>query len=135
MNEIGFTVHLNLSYEDAIKQVTKALKTEGFGVLTEIDVRSTMRSKLGKMYRPYTILGACNPPLAYKALSNVPEIGLLLPCNITVEESMQGGSIVRILDPRIMVGFGNMDQNKALVEVAEEASQKLERVVKLLTEQ
>jgi uncharacterized protein (DUF302 family) len=134
MSEVGFTVHLNLSYGDAIIHVTKALKTEGFGVLTEIDVRSTIKEKLGKNHHPYTILGACNPPLAFKALTNAPEIGLFLPCNITVEESVKGGAIVRILDPKIMIGLGNMDQNKTLVEVAEEASQKLERVAKLLTE-
>jgi uncharacterized protein (DUF302 family) len=132
--DFSFEIILDLPYDDAIQLVTNSLKVEGFGVLTEIDVKSTMKVKLGEDFRPYAILGACNPPLAHKALSSVPEIGLLLPCNITVEATDCGGSIIRILDPRIMVSVGNLEKNKVLVEVANEAYQKLERVAKMLTE-
>ncbi len=81
MNELGFRVTLHLGYEAAIEKVTEALKAEGFGVLTSIDVKETMKKKLDVDFRRYAILGACNPPLAHRALSTRPEVGLLLPCN------------------------------------------------------
>ncbi len=133
MNQLSYKIQLDLPYDEAIKRVIEALKTEGFGVLTEIDVRSTIKSKLGKEFRPYTILGACNPPLAHRALTTTPEVGLLLPCNVTVEESPQGGSIIRLLDPKIMVSVGDLDKNPKLVEVAEEAAQKIRRIADTLT--
>ena len=126
-------VQLNLTFDEAHKRVIEALKTEGFGVLTEIDVKSTLKSKLGVDFRSYRILGACNPPLAYKALSNMPEIGLLLPCNVTVEEAMTGGSIIRFLNPEFMVSVGNLNENEQLIEVASEAFQRLKRVAQSLT--
>ena len=132
--DFSFDVCLDLPYEDAILLVTESLKIEGFGVLTEINVKSTMKAKLGEDFRPYAILGACNPPLALKALSSAPEIGLLLPCNITVEATDEGGSIIRFLNPRIMASIGDLDKNKVLVDVANEAFLKLERVAKKLTE-
>jgi uncharacterized protein (DUF302 family) len=131
-NEFSFEVHLKIPYKDTILHVEKSLKEEGFGVLTEIDVKSTMKTKLDKDFRQYSILGACNPPLAHKALSTLPEIGLLLPCNITVEEAAGESSIIRFLDPKIMISFGKLNQNATLVEVAEEAYQKLARVAKSL---
>jgi uncharacterized protein (DUF302 family) len=132
MEKFGIVVKLMKTYPEAIEAVTSALKTEGFGVLTEIDVKATLKSKLNEDFRPYAILGACNPALAHKALSNDPDIGMLLPCNITVETSSENESIVRILDPKFMVSVGNMSGNKTLVEVANEASAKLSRVADLL---
>ena len=126
-------VQLNLTFDEAHKRVIEALKTEGFGVLTEIDVKSTLKSKLGVDFRSYRILGACNPPLAYKALSNLSEIGLLLPCNVTVEEAITGGSIIRFLNPEFMLSVGNLNENEQLIEVASEAFQRLKRVAQSLT--
>jgi len=128
MNKLGFEIKLDESFEKAVSLVTEALKTEGFGVLTEIDVQATLKIKLDQEFRPYKILGACNPQLAHQALSSVPEAGLLLPCNVTVESFEDGGAIVRILDPMIMVSVGEMAKNEALVDVAHKAHAKLKRV-------
>jgi uncharacterized protein (DUF302 family) len=133
-NDFFFELALDIPYTDMIQLVTNSLKDEGFGVLTEIDVKTTMKTKLGEDFRPYTILGACNPPLAHKALSSMAEIGLLLPCNITVEAADNGGSITRFLDPRFMVSVGDLDKSNVLVEVANEAFKKLERVAKKISE-
>jgi uncharacterized protein (DUF302 family) len=132
MENLGFTIKLSKTYAEAIDAVTKALKTEGFGILTEIDVKGTLKSKLDLSFRPFAILGACNPQLAHKALNQVPEIGLLLPCNITVEEKSKNESIVRILDPKIMLSIGNLECNEIIMEVASEAHDKLSRVRDLL---
>lgn len=132
VQELGFEVHLNRSYEDALELVTAALKEEGFGVLTEIDVEATLRKKLGEDFRPYSILGACNPPLAHRALMADGQVGMMLPCNVTVEADPDGGSIVRILNPDMMVLAGDLGQNTALREVASEARAKLERVAESL---
>jgi len=121
----GFGTTLNVSYEEAIPRVKEALKTEGFGVLTEIDVRQTLREKLGAEMEPYIILGACNPQLAHRALEQEPDIGLLLPCNVVVR-SLGQGSRVDIADPEAMLG---MVGNKQLHPIAEEAKQRLQRVV------
>jgi uncharacterized protein (DUF302 family) len=126
--ELGFEVHLNLSYEDALERVIKALKGRGFGVLTRIDVQTTLKEKLGEEFRPYTILGACNPPLAHRALSNDPVVGLLLPCNVTVESDEAGGSLVRIGNPEMMMKVGNMGDNAEITSVAQEARALLEAV-------
>ncbi|MCZ7672837.1 MAG: DUF302 domain-containing protein [Chloroflexi bacterium] len=99
----GMQVYLDTTYETALTQVTAALKEEGFGVLTEIDVKATFKNKLDVDFRPYKILGACNPPLAYKALSAAPEVGLLLPCNVTVSEEENGQILVHLIDPEIMM--------------------------------
>ena len=95
IDQIGFEVKMDQPYEVAVKLVTEALKTEGFGVLTEINVKATLKKKLDVEFRPYVILGACNPPLAYQALTAQPEVGMMLPCNVTVEEGVSGGSVVR----------------------------------------
>lgn len=131
-NELGFEIPLNQPYEQAIDSVIAALKTQGFGVLTRIDVRATFKEKLGADFRPYVILGACNPPLAHKALSQAPEVGLLLPCNVTVEESAPGAALVRIANPAAMVLSVNRPGDLVLQEVASEALQKMEKVVALL---
>lgn len=126
---ISLKTKLGLPYERAIEQVTTALKEEGFGVLTEIDVKATLRKKLDADFRKYIILGACNPPLAHKALSKQLNIGLLLPCNVIVYED-NDGSVVEILDPIQML---EMADNPEVRPVAEEARARLERVVRLLT--
>jgi uncharacterized protein (DUF302 family) len=124
MAALGFQSTLNLSYDLALVKVTEALKAEGFGVLTSIDVKETMKKKLDVDFRKYTILGACNPPLAHKALTARPDVGLLLPCNVIVYEEGDG-TVVNILDPLSMTNF---IQDPALESVAAEARQRLERV-------
>jgi uncharacterized protein (DUF302 family) len=103
--QLGLTVRLNKNFDAALTQVTAALKAEGFGVLTEIDVKETLKKKLDVDFRPYKILGACNPPLAYRALSTAPEIGLLLPCNVTVSYVEEHVTEIAIIDPLSMLGF------------------------------
>ena len=125
---IGFEIFLDASYDQSVIMVTEALKSEGFGVLTSIDVRSTIKKKIGEDFRPYVIIGACNPPLAYKALTNDPRIGLMLPCNVTVEAVPEGGSIVRIADPEVMMRAGSLEDNREMSEVAKEARGGLEQV-------
>lgn len=120
----AFESHLDLSFEEAVERVTAALKTEGFGVLTKIDVQQTLKEKIGVEFHKYAILGACNPHLAHRALSNVPAVGLLLPCNVTVYEEA-GGSVVSIIDPASML---SVIDNPVLEDVACEAREKLERV-------
>ncbi len=124
MSELGFQSTLNLPYETALEKVTAALKAEGFGVLTNIDVKETMKKKLDADFRKYTILGACNPPLAHKALTARPDVGLLLPCNVIVYEEGDA-TLVNIIDPLSMTNF---IQDPALESVAEEARQRLKRV-------
>ena len=132
--EIGFEVHLDLPYEAALEKVIAALKMEGFGVLTRIDVQATLKEKLGEDFRPYSILGACNPALAHRALQTDPVVGLMLPCNVTVEADPLGGSLARIANPDIMLGVGGLEHNEALQEVATTARVKLERVAESLLE-
>ncbi len=132
--EIGFEVKLGLPYEEAVEKVVAALKAEGFGVLTRIDVRATLKEKLGEDFRPYIILGACNPPLAHRALSQDPVVGLMLPCNVTVEEDPFGGCIARIANPEMMLTVGSLQDNPALLEVAQQAKTRLERVAAALLE-
>jgi uncharacterized protein (DUF302 family) len=124
----GFGTSLQMPYEEAVQRVKEALKIEGFGVLTEIDVRRTLREKLGAEMEPYIILGACNPPLAHRALEQEPDIGLLLPCNVVVRAE-GSGSHVEIADPQAMLGIVG---NKELNAVAVEAKRRLQRVVALL---
>ena len=130
MAQLGLTVKLHTDFETALQKVTDALKAEGFGVLTEIDVKATLKKKLDVDFRPYKILGACNPPLAYRALTAAPEVGLLLPCNVTVAQ-VDDGIEVGIIDPLGMMGFV---AHPDLEPVAEEARQRLDRVAKALQE-
>jgi uncharacterized protein (DUF302 family) len=127
--QLGLTVRLNKNFDDALAQVTAALKAEGFGVLTEIDVKETLKKKIDVDFRPYKILGACNPPLAYRALSTVPEVGLLLPCNVTISYIADHVTEVSIIDPLSMLGFIH---HPDLEPVAEEARARLDRVAKAL---
>lgn len=113
----------DLSYDEAVERVTEALADEGFGVLTEIDVREKMREKLGEDFRRYVILGACAPELAHRALQEEDSVGLLLPCNVVVAED-DGGAQAAYLRPREMMGFTG---NDALGPVAEEAEERIAR--------
>jgi uncharacterized protein (DUF302 family) len=127
----GFGTTLAVPYEEAIPRVKEALKAEGFGVLTEIDVRETMREKLGAEMEPYIILGACNPPLAHRALEQELDIGLLLPCNVVVRSEGKH-SRVEVADPQAMLGIVG---NEELNAVADEAKRRLQRVVASLSDQ
>lgn len=128
MSEIGFKSKLKLPYEEAIVKVTDALKAEGFGVLTSIDVKDTMKKKLDVDFRKYSILGVCNPPLAHKALSTRIGVGLLLPCTVIVYEEGDG-AVVNILDPLSMT---NLISEPGLQAVMGEARSRLERVSEAL---
>ena len=116
----GFTTTLmGISFEAAIDKTIAALKEEGFGVLSDIDVQRAMKEKLGAEMRPYRILGACNPPLAYQAVQAEPDIGLLLPCNVIVREDDAGRVVVGFLDPQTMVGLVGKPGVKAIADQAE----------------
>ena len=128
---LAFEAKLALPHDRAIETVTAALKAEGFGVLTRIDVHTTLKERIGVEFRPYTILGACNPPLAHRVLRHRAEAGLLLPCNVTVEAEGPG-SLVRIGDPEIMLSVGGMDQDPTLHAVAMEVRERLARVADAL---
>ena len=122
----GMAKRLAVPYETAVDRATAALKAEGFGVLTEIDVQTTLKKKLDADFRKYIILGACNPALAHRALQTELEIGLLLPCNVIVYEDDADHSIVSIVDPLAMLGIGD---NAGLEPIAQEAGTRLERVL------
>lgn len=126
----GITRHLpGVEVAEARDRTIAALKTEGFGVLTEIDVRKTLMEKLGVDHPPYVILGACNPPLAHRALTGDPGVGLLLPCNVVVAAHPEGGSVVSAINPRAM--FQVVD-NKDLAPVVAEVEARLRRVIAAL---
>ena len=123
----GITKHLpDVEFEDAATRVTDALKAEGFGVLTEIDLKETLKKKLGVEFPRYRILGACNPPLAHRALTADPAVGLLLPCNVVVAERPEGGSVVSAIAPQAM--FSVVD-NPDLGPIVDEVAAKLGRVI------
>jgi uncharacterized protein (DUF302 family) len=130
--EIGIRVHMQQPYEEALERVKSALKTEGFGVLTEVDVKATMQAKLGVDFRKYSILGVCNPPLAYRALNTNLDVGLWLPCNVVVYEAEDEGCIVSLVDPTSMA---TMFTDNAFAEVAHDARQRFERVAAVLSGQ
>jgi uncharacterized protein (DUF302 family) len=125
---LGSEVELRESFAAALARTREALKAEGFGILTEVDLQQTFRDKLGEEFRPYVMLGACNPPLAYRALSNAPEVGLLLPCNVTVEARSDGGSLVRLVNPDLLLSAGRLADRPEIQEIAADARQRLERV-------
>lgn len=125
----GFGVTVDLPYSEAVERTREALATEGFGVLTEIDVRATLQTKLGVDVGSYVILGACNPPLAHRALEVEREIGLLLPCNVIVYESGPGRSRVSVLDPEAAL---SLTGNEEVAPLAAEVRGRLERVLGML---
>lgn len=131
-NELGFEVELPIAFADAIPMVKDVLKQEGFGVLTEIDLRAAFKEKLGKDFRPYVILGACNPPLAYAAVTADPAIGLLLPCNVTVESTGEGRSLVRLTDPEQLLGGVAAGLAPHMGEVAKDARARMVRATDAL---
>lgn len=128
-SNLGIVIHLKVDYQTALTKTIDALKIEGFGVLTEIDVKETMKKKLDVDFPAYKILGACNPPLAHRALTAAPEVGLLLPCNVTVRQIEDGRIEVALIDPLMMLG---VISNPELKTIADEARAKLERVARSL---
>jgi len=120
----------DLDYDAAIARVTEALKAEGFGILTEIDVKATLKKKLDVDFRPYRILGACNPPLAHKALGEEIDIGLLLPCNVVVYQGEdEGTSVISVIDPVVQLGVADREE---LAPVAEEVRERMKRALATL---
>lgn len=131
--DLGFEAMLPLAFDAAIERVTEELKAEGFGVLTRIDVHDTLKKKIGAEFRPYVILGACNPQLAHKALSARADVGMMLPCNVTVEAAGEGRSLVRIADPQMMMTVGDLGTVEELRQVGGEARERLQRVAESLS--
>jgi uncharacterized protein (DUF302 family) len=125
VKDLGIHRTIDAPFEQVVQRVTQALQAEGFGVLTEIDISATLKNKLGVDFGPYRILGACNPPLAYRALQADPDIGLLLPCNVVVRVG-EGGTEVAMFEP---VGFAADTDSVALREVATEAASRLRRAL------
>ncbi|MFN8577901.1 MAG: DUF302 domain-containing protein [Candidatus Sericytochromatia bacterium] len=121
-----FTKVSNLTYEEVLVKVVEELKKEGFGVLTDIDIKETLKKKLDVNFRKYKILGACNPPFAYKALQAEEKIGLLLPCNVIVQENSKGETEVSAINPLVSMQSVN---NPTLADVANEVKERLERVI------
>ncbi|MGD8869927.1 MAG: DUF302 domain-containing protein [Gemmatimonadales bacterium] len=132
MSQIGYGYQKTLSgvsFDDALSKVAEELKKEGFGVLTEIDVKNTLKQKLDVDFRRYKILGACNPNLAHQALDGEAHIGLLLPCNVVVQETDKGDVVVSIADPKSMFALVN---NEDIAHVAEDVATSLRRVLDAL---
>ncbi len=126
MSSYGIEARLSLSYDEAVEKVTGTLKQEGFGVLTSIDVHATLKAKINVDFKRYVILGACNPQLAHQALTEENDVGLLLPCNVIVYETEDGGSVVSAIDPVAMLSVTGRDD---LGPMADEVSQRLTRAI------
>ncbi|HEU5162851.1 MAG TPA: DUF302 domain-containing protein [Thermoanaerobaculia bacterium] len=125
--DYGIRKTVALGFDDAVARTRELLQTEGFGVLTEIDMKAKLKEKIGADIQRYLILGACNPPLAYKAVQAEPEIGLLLPCNVIVYEAPDGKTVVSAMDPGVMTTV--VGDNPVMLEVAKDARARLERVI------
>ncbi len=131
-HSLGYEVELPMAFDPAIEHVTAELKKEGFGILSRIDVHLAFKEKLGKDFRRYAILGACNPPLAFQALTSRPETGLLLPCNVTVEETGPDACQVRIIKAGEMMKMARLDRDATIAKVGAEADARLTRVAQAL---
>lgn len=131
---LGLVVLVDAPFDVALHRTREALKTEGFGILTEIDMQAAFKEKLGRDFRRYVILGACNPPLAYSALSADPQVGLLLPCNVTVEAAADGGTVVRLVDPVSLLAASALGESSVIGGVAIDAKERLQRVARTLAE-
>ena len=129
---LGAEVLLPLPFAAAKDATRDALKAEGFGILTEIDLQAAFKEKLGRDFRPYVILGACNPPLAFAAVTADPAIGLLLPCNVTVEARDDTHSVVRLVDPQMMLASSPGGLAPELKQVADDASARMNRAIAVL---
>jgi uncharacterized protein (DUF302 family) len=127
----GIVRHVSVGYEEAVRLAREALKEQGFGVLTEIDVKKTLKEKLDVDHKPYIILGACNPQLAHKALTAEPDIGLMLPCNVVVYEEGPGRSRVQAISPMAALG---VVESQILQDVADEAEDRLQKAMDLVAE-
>lgn len=130
---LGFDVELRLTFNDAVAKVKDALRQEEFGILTEVDLQAAFREKLGREFRPYVILGACNPSLAFSAVSTDPTVGLLLPCNVTVESVGEQRTIVRLTNPEALLATA-VGTSPELAGVARDASERMARVTSTLTQ-
>jgi uncharacterized protein (DUF302 family) len=131
MASYGMEITVQSSIDEVKVRLQEALKAQGFGILTEIDVQQTLKSKLGVDFRPYLILGACNPPLAHQALENDPSIGLLLPCNIVLQ-SVEGGVQVSILDPEVMFSVVDLETQALFSELPQQVKSRLQSVLEAL---
>jgi uncharacterized protein (DUF302 family) len=129
---LGMVVQMAVPFAEALQRTRNALKTEGFGVLTEIDMQAAFKEKIGREFRPYVILGACNPPLAFSALSADPQVGLLLPCNVTVEAADDGSTVVRLVDPMSLMAASAFGESPEIRQVAVDAHARLTRVAHVL---
>ncbi len=125
-SKYGFGKQVDMAFAQAIERVTRALQAEGFGVLTDIDVAATLKKKLKQDMPPYRVLGACNPPLAHRALTAEPSIGLLLPCNVVVRQDETGAVYVEFMDPNAVL---DLVDKPVITGLAREVRQKLERVL------
>ncbi len=125
----GMSVHTSLSMEDAETHIRRALNDQGFGILTEIDIAATLKSKLGVERRPYKILGACNPPLAHRALSAEDKLGVLLPCNVVVQDKGADGIEISAMDPSAAM---SMIDSTEVADVARIVREKLDKVVQAI---
>jgi uncharacterized protein (DUF302 family) len=126
-SDYGIRKTLSIGFDDAVARTRELLQAEGFGVLTEIDMQAKLKEKIGAEIQKYLILGACNPPLAHKAVQAEPEIGLLLPCNVIVYEAKDGRTVVSAMDPDVMMKV--VPDNPVLQEVAKDARARLERAI------
>jgi uncharacterized protein (DUF302 family) len=118
---LAFEVRVDAPFDEAVDRVSDALREQGFGILTRIDVKKTFKEKLDVDFRDYVILGACNPKLAHRALTSRPEVGLMLPCNVTLEEEPDGAVTVRIADPETMLVSGGFEDDPEVAMIAKEA--------------
>jgi uncharacterized protein (DUF302 family) len=129
---LGFDIELPFGFGEATSRVKDALKHEGFGILTEIDLQAAFREKLGREFRPYVILGACNPPLAFSAVNTDPSVGLLLPCNVTIEFVDEQRTLVRLTNPDALLSGSALGNSPELAGVARDAGDRMSRVLNTL---